>query len=73
MQQSFYEYIVRFVNYDANDPISRLANRIHSDTAFPKGNGDFEEISTYLESSPIYSKLLVIFDECWQNYQYENF
>lgn len=73
MEPTFYEYINRFVDYDANDPTSRLANRIHSDKAFPKRSRDFEEISTYLESSPNYSKLLVIFDENWQNYQFENF
>ncbi|XJS11696.1 YozE family protein [Aerococcaceae bacterium WGS1372] len=72
VQLTYYEYINRFVDYDADDPISRLANRIHSDNAFPKRSKDFEEISTYLESSSKYSKLLVIFDESWQNYQYEN-
>lgn len=73
MGPSFYEYILRYVNHDANDPISRLANRIHSDQSFPKKSESFDEVSTYLESSPEYSKLLVIFDDTWQSYQFDNF
>lgn len=73
MRPSFYEYILRYVNHDANDPVSRLANRIHSDQSFPKKSESFDEVSTYLESSPEYSKLLVIFDDTWQSYQFDNF
>lgn len=73
MRPTFYEYITRFVDYDANDPVSRLANRIHSDIGFPKRSNNFEEISTYLESSSDYSKLLVIFDDAWQTYTFENY
>lgn len=72
IQMSFYEYIMRHVNHDANDPMSRLANTIHQDDNFPKRSSKFDEISSYLETSVDYGKLLVIFDDAWQSYQFEN-
>lgn len=69
---SFYKYLMRHVNHDARDPISRLANTAHGDIAFPKMSKDFDEISSYLEGSPEYSSLLVVFDEVWQQYQFSN-
>lgn len=71
MKPTFYEYIRRFVDYDANDPMSRLANAIQKDIAFPKQSKDFEELSNYLEHNVEYGKLLVIFDDAWRDYQYE--
>lgn len=71
MKPTFYEYIRRFVDHDAKDPMSRLANAIQKDIAFPKQSKNFDEISTYLEHSPDYGKLLVIFDDAWHNYTYE--
>ncbi|MRI80434.1 YozE family protein [Fundicoccus ignavus] len=71
MKPTFYEYIRRFVDYDANDPMSRLANAVHKDQGFPKQSKDFDELSTYLENSTDYTKLLVIFDDAWHNYTYE--
>ncbi|MGO4927454.1 YozE family protein [Fundicoccus sp. Sow4_D5] len=71
MKPTFYEYIRRYVDHDAKDPMSRLANAIHKDIAFPKQSKSFDEVSTYLEQSIEYTKLLVIFDEAWHNYTYE--
>lgn len=70
MQPTFYQFITRFVDYDAKDPMSRLANAIHKDIGFPKQSCEFDEISRHMEQSEHYSKLLVIFDDAWQKYQY---
>ena len=51
--------------------MSRLANAVHKDQGFPKQSKDFDELSTYLENSTDYTKLLVIFDDAWHNYTYE--
>ncbi|MGY4104251.1 YozE family protein [Ignavigranum ruoffiae] len=72
MRPSFYQYIQRFYDPTANDPQSRLANAIHEDQAFPKQADDFDQISTYLEHTPTYSRLMLAFDEAWLNYQAEN-
>ena len=45
MIPSFYEYMLRFVDEEANDPTSRLANVIHADRSFPKHSREFSEIS----------------------------
>lgn len=71
MEISFYEYMMRHVNHDAKDPLSRLANTIHGDLGFPKQSKDFKEITTYLEGSLDYGKLLVVFDDAWQSYQFD--
>ena len=71
MKQNFYDYLQKYYNPDALDPISRLANRSHDDQSFPKHSEDFEEISSYLEQNPIYGKLLTVFDDLWHNYQAE--
>lgn len=71
MQISFYEYMMRHVNHDAKDPLSRLANTLHQDQSFPKQSSDFKEITTYLEGSLDYDKLLVVFDDAWQSYQFD--
>lgn len=71
MRPSFYEYINRFYDPNANDPTSRLANAIHEDHSFPKHSDNFEEISSYLESSTAYTKLLTVFDDEWHKYQFE--
>ena len=63
MAKSFYDYISRSVDYGAKDPMSRLANAIHSDQGFPKRSDEFDEISRYMEDSPHYSRLLSIFDD----------
>ncbi|WP_124057353.1 YozE family protein [Vaginisenegalia massiliensis] len=70
MQQTYYQFISRFVDYDADDPMSRLANAIHQDIGFPKQSEDFDEISRYLEHNSRYGKLLMIFDDSWHQYQY---
>ena len=69
MQQTFYQFITRFVDYDAKDPMSRLANQIHQDQAFPKQSTDFHQITDYLEHSSQYSQLLSIFDDAWAQHQ----
>ncbi|MBR7928311.1 sterile alpha motif-like domain-containing protein [Aerococcaceae bacterium zg-ZUI334] len=71
MGLTFYQYIQKFTDYDANDPMSRLANAIHQDHAFPKHTTDFDKISDYLESSSHYTKLVSIFDEAWSKYQWD--
>lgn len=71
MPQSFFEFIKRFEDHDANDPMSRLANAISEDIAFPKQSESFDEISNYLEKSSQYSKMLTIFDDAWRHYEYE--
>ena len=70
MIPSFYEYMLRFVDEEANDPTSRLANVIHADRSFPKHSREFSEISNYIEHSLDYSKMATIFDEMWQKYQF---
>lgn len=72
MQATFYQYIQRFYDPSANDPMSRLANAIHDDQAFPKQATDFDQLSTYLEHNPAYSRLMLVFDDAWLNYQGEN-
>lgn len=72
MQPAFFQFMMKFVNDRANDPMSRLANAIHHDTTFPKHTADFDEISNYMEHTSIYSKMMPIFDEAWSKYQYEN-
>lgn len=71
MNLSFYDYMKTFANEEANDPTSRLANIMVKDQSFPKHENNFETISNYLEHEIKYSKLLLIFDEVWQKYQYE--
>ncbi|MBD3948296.1 hypothetical protein I4Q36_05915 [Tuanshanicoccus lijuaniae] len=71
MSLSFYQYIQKFTNHEANDPMSRLANAIHKDHGFPKHTTDFEKITEYMESSSHYTKLLSIFDEAWSKYQWD--
>lgn len=70
MQPTFYAYICRYVDYHAKDPMSRLASAVHQDIAFPKHSHDFDEISRHMEQSTHYSKLLSVFDDAWQKYQY---
>lgn len=70
MGQTFYQFIMRYADESANDPLSRLANTIQQDIAFPKQSIQFEEISNYLEKNSNYSRLLTIFDDAWQDYQY---
>lgn len=70
MQTTFYQFIRRYIDYDANDPISRLANAIHQDIAFPKHETDFNKISQYMEENSHYSRLLSVFDDAWTRYQY---
>ena len=72
MAKSFYDFIVRSVDYGANDPMSRLANAVHRDQGFPKRATGFDEISTYMENSPHYTRLMTIFDDAWQKYEYFN-
>ncbi|MBG9979989.1 hypothetical protein HZY91_00315 [Facklamia sp. DSM 111018] len=67
---TFYEFIMRYANEGAKDPMSRLANEISEDIAFPKQSCDFDELSNYLEKTSQYSKMLTIFDDAWQQYQY---
>lgn len=69
---TFYEFMMRHVNPDAKDPTSRLANTMHNDESFPKMSEDFHEISSYLEGSIDYSKLLVVFDDLWHAYEFSN-
>lgn len=71
MNQKFYEYMMRFFDPEGRDPVTRLANIMHQDIAFPKQSDDFEEISNHLESSSAYGKLLVVFDDAWSKYQFE--
>ncbi|UUX34422.1 sterile alpha motif-like domain-containing protein [Fundicoccus culcitae] len=68
MQTTFYTFIKRYVDYDADDPMSRLANTISKDMAFPKQSQDFDEISTYMEQSGAYGRLMTVFDEAWLKY-----
>ncbi|MDO4432279.1 MAG: YozE family protein [Aerococcaceae bacterium] len=70
MPGSFYNYIRRFVDFHAKDPMSRLANAVHQDGTFPKHSDDFDEISRHMESIGHYSTLLSIFDDAWQKYMY---
>lgn len=69
MGPSFYEFIIRFMDHDADDPMSRLANAVSLDMTFPKHSDSFSEISEYMELSSHYTKLLSIFDTAWQKYQ----
>lgn len=68
---TFYQFIVKFYDPSALDPMSRLANRVHDDLVFPKQAESFEEISSYLELNPDYGNLLTIFDDAWHKYQSE--
>ena len=52
--------------------MSRLANTITDDIAFPKQSEDFNEVSDYLEKSSLYGKMLTIFDDAWRQYEYED-
>ncbi|MCR8968829.1 sterile alpha motif-like domain-containing protein [Facklamia sp. 7083-14-GEN3] len=70
MGPSFYEFIMRYVDESANDPMSRLANAVSNDIAFPKHSHDFQKISDYLEKNSQYSRLLTVFDDAWHQYQY---
>lgn len=69
MGASFYEFILRYKDEEANDPMSRLANQISQDRAFPKQSQDFDQLSTYMEHSSDYSRMLTLFDDAWQKYQ----
>ncbi|AXY25579.1 hypothetical protein CL176_05990 [Suicoccus acidiformans] len=71
MTPSFYEYVKRFENPEAQDPVSRFANKVAEDQSFPKHSKDFNQLSTYLESNPDYGKFLLTFDEVWSHYQYD--
>ena len=68
---TFYEYIKRFVDPKAEEPISLLANIINQDQSFPKHSSKFDEISDYIEHSVAYTNLVKYFDEAWTQYQFE--
>lgn len=70
METTFYQSMMKYTDYEANDPMSRLANTMHKDIAFPKQAREFDEISKYMEENSNYSKLLSVFDDAWTNYQY---
>lgn len=72
MHQSFYQFVKRFENHGANDPMSRLANQVSRDPAFPKQAASFDELASYVEHSSDYSRLVTVFDTAWQKYQSEN-
>lgn len=65
---SFYQFMMKHRNPYGKDPMSRLANKMSNDISFPKQNHDFHEISSHLEMSGEYGKLLTVFDEAWQQY-----
>lgn len=65
---SFYTFIKRFVDFDADDPMSRLANVVSKDIGFPKQSQDFHEVSSYMEHSEQYSRLMTVFDDAWLKY-----
>lgn len=71
MNQTFYEYMMRFADSGGREPLTRLANTMRGDIAFPKQSDDFNELSSHLESHSNYSKLLVVFDDAWSQYQSE--
>ena len=71
MNLTFYEFIRKFTNEEANDPVARLANTISQDQAFPKHEENFDILSDYIEHDPKYTKMITTFDDIWQKYQYE--
>lgn len=72
MSQDFYHYAIRFADPDATDPLSRLANQIKADPAFPRHATSFEDISAYIEGDPNYSRLATVFDDMWVRYAYDH-
>lgn len=69
MGASFYEFILRYKDEEANDPMSRLANQISQDRTFPKQSQDFDQLSTYMEQNSDYSRMLTLFDDALQTFQ----
>ncbi|MFS0863237.1 YozE family protein [Fredinandcohnia sp. 179-A 10B2 NHS] len=71
MNKSFYHYITKFRAAKAKDEITKLANDIYLDHAFPKYSQDYHEISSYLELNGHYLTSMTVFDRAWELYENE--
>ncbi len=54
------------------DDKTRLANLVFQDSVFPKHSQDYDEVSSYLETSATFYFNLAIFDQIWQDYLERN-
>ncbi|MFV0556313.1 MAG: YozE family protein [Lactovum sp.] len=68
---TFYEYLMRFRAASELDDVTRLANLVFQDRAFPKQSSDYQEVSNYLEMSSNFYFNLTIFDDIWREYSNE--
>ncbi|OFI49992.1 hypothetical protein BG261_10130 [Floricoccus tropicus] len=68
MRRSFYQYLMTKKAHKEVDDVTKLANLVFEDTAFPKHTSDFEEVSNYLETHADFTFNLSKFDEIWQEY-----
>ncbi|MDR0300580.1 MAG: YozE family protein [Streptococcaceae bacterium] len=65
---TFYQYLMRFRAPAETDDKTRLANLVFQDTTFPRQSHDYDEVSTYLETSANFYFNLSLFDQIWQDY-----
>lgn len=60
---------MRFRSPKEEDDITRLANLVFLDSAFPRQSVDFDEVSSYLETQAAFSFPLKFFDQIWEQYK----
>ncbi|KIL48855.1 hypothetical protein KP77_20660 [Jeotgalibacillus alimentarius] len=67
--KTFYHFVLKYREPVARDSKEELANKIYDDSSFPKRSKNYDEISSYIETSDIYYSLAVTFDELWEEYR----
>ncbi|WP_416826064.1 YozE family protein [Ectobacillus polymachus] len=67
MSKSFYHYMMKYRNGSKLDPFGVVAKVIYEDHSFPKQSTDYDEISSYLETSGLLATM-TLFDEVWDIY-----
>ncbi|OFI46210.1 YozE family protein [Floricoccus penangensis] len=68
MGKSFYQFLMAKKVHKEVDDVTKLANLVFNDIAFPRQSSNFEEVSNYLETHAEFSFNLSKFDEIWQEY-----
>lgn len=64
--KSFYHYVLTYRG--ARDEKGRFAEAVFEDSAFPKTETDFDELTAYIEMQAHEDMSTAIFDELWDLY-----
>lgn len=70
-RQTFYQFVLKYTDPYKLDKITRFANLVAKDVAFPKYNETHEHIRDYVELTDMYSSYMLTFDELWAIYDQE--